>query len=94
VGEREPTGSPPQTDTDQRVKAFASSLSEEEVMLVRLRDELYDGRWDAMLADLNDRLQGKPYVFKLAHRIQDDIERIERLHRFERQNSVNLAQYL
>ena len=94
MGESEPTGSPPQTDADQRVKAFVSGLSEEEVMLVRLRDELYDGRWDAMLADLNDRLQGKPYVFKLAHRIQDDIERIERLHRFERQNNVNLAQCL
>jgi len=55
---------------------------------------LYDGRWDAMLADLNDRLQGKPYVFQLAHRIQDDIERIERLSRFERQHKVNLASYL
>ena len=77
-----------------RAKRFLESLGEEEIMLLRLRDELYEGRWDAMLADLNDRLQGKPYVFQLAHRIQDDIERIERLSRFERQHKVNLAEYL
>ncbi len=94
MGEPERTESPPGADVDQRAKAFVAGLAEEEVMLLRLRDELYDGRWDAMLADLNDRLQGKPYVFKLAHRIQDDIERIERLNRFERQNNVNLASYL
>ena len=80
--------------TEERVRQFVAALSEEEIMLLRLRDELYDGRWDAMLADLNDRLQGKPYVFKLAHRIQDDIERIERLNRFERQYNVDLAKYI
>ena len=81
-------------ETAARAKRFLESLGEEEIMLLRLRDELYDGRWDAMLADLNDRLQGKPYVFQLAHRIQDDIERIERLSRFERQHKVSLAEYL
>ena len=94
MGKPEQTQSPPGADVDRRAKAFVAGLAEEEIMLLRLRDELYDGRWDAMLADLNDRLQGKPYVFKLAHRIQDDIERIERLNRFERQNNVNLAKYL
>jgi len=93
VGKRERTESPVQGEADQRARTFVARLTEEEIMLVRLRDELYDGRWDAMLADLNDRLQGKPYVFRLAHRIQDDIERIERLNRFERQNNVNLADY-
>lgn len=93
MGKRERTESPVQGEADQRARTFVARLTEEEIMLVRLRDELYDGRWDAMLADLNDRLQGKPYVFRLAHRIQDDIERIERLNRFERQNNVNLADY-
>jgi hypothetical protein len=79
---------------EERARQFVATLSEEEIMLLRLRDELYDGRWDAMLADLNDRLQGKPFVFKLAHRIQDDIERIERLNRFERQNNVDLAKFI
>jgi hypothetical protein len=79
---------------EERARQFVATLSEEEIMLLRLRDELYEGRWDSMLADLNDRLQGKPFVFKLAHRIQDDIERIERLNRFERQNNVDLAKYV
>jgi hypothetical protein len=79
---------------EERARQFVATLSEEDIMLLRLRDELYDGRWDAMLADLNDRLQGKPFVFKLAHRIQDDIERIERLNRFERQNNVDLAKFI
>jgi hypothetical protein len=94
VGERERTESPPKAGADEQARTFVANLTEEEIMLVRLRDELYDGRWDAMLADLNDRLQGKPYIFKLAHRIQDDIERIERLNRFERQKGVNLADYI
>jgi hypothetical protein len=90
--ERAEPARPP--DDESRVREFVAGLREEEVMLLRLRDELYDGRWDAMLADLNDRLQGKPYVFKLAHRIQDDIERIERLNRFERRHDVNLGDYI
>ena len=94
MAKRERTQPPAETEADTPAARFVAGLSEEEVMLLRLRDELYDGRWDAMLADLNDRLQGKPYVFKLAHRIQDDIERIERLNRFERQTNVNLADYL
>jgi hypothetical protein len=94
VGEPEGKPSALKGTAEGRVRAFVAGLSEEEIMLLRLRDELYGGRWDAMLADLSDRLQGKPYVFKLAHRIQDDIERIERLNRFERQYSVDLAKYL
>ena len=85
---------PDSRKTEERARQFVGSLSEEEIMLVRLRDELYDGRWDTMLADLRDRLQGKPYVFRLAHPIQDDIDRIERLNRFERQHGINLAKFI
>jgi hypothetical protein len=94
VAESERTEPALRPNADERARQFVATLSEEEIMLLRLRDELYDGRWDAMLADLNDRLQGKPFVFKLAHRIQDDIERIERLNRFERQNNVDLAKFV
>ena len=94
MGEAEGTHPAQKMNPEDRAKQFIAGLSEEEIMLLRLRDELYSGRWDAMLADLNDRLQGKPYVFKLAHRIQDDIERIERLNRFERQFNVDLAKYI
>ena len=73
---------------------FASGLSPDERTLVTLRDELYGGSWDQMLGDLRDRLKGKPYIFKLVNRIQDDIKRIEKLMDYERKNKVNLADFL
>lgn len=63
-------------------------------MLLRLRDELYEGHWDIMLEDLRDRLQGRAYIFKLVNRIQDDIERINRLSLFEEKHKVDLARLI
>jgi hypothetical protein len=48
-----------------------------EVCLIALRDGLYGGSWDCMLADLRKRLNSRPYVFKLFERIRDDIATIE-----------------
>lgn len=76
------------------IEAFVESLADEDKMLIRLREELYEGRWDAMLADLNDRLHGRPYIFRLASRIQDDMARVQRLSRFEREKGVNLAKLI
>ena len=73
---------------------YCASLSTDERTLVSLRDELYNGSWDQMLGDLRDRLQGKPYIFKLVNRIQEDIARIEKLQEYEKKNKVNLADYL
>lgn len=50
--------------------------------------------WQAMLNDLRNRLEGNPYIFKLANRIQDDIERIQMLQGFERELDVDLADYV
>ena len=72
---------------------YYSSLSSDEQMLVTLRDELYDGSWDKMLEDLRDRLTGKPYIFKLVNRIQDDISRIEKISAYEAKHKINLADY-
>jgi hypothetical protein len=63
-------------------------------MLVVLRDGLYNGDWEAMLGDLRARLAGRPYIFDLVNRIQDDIAHIEKLAAFERARGVNLADYL
>lgn len=63
-------------------------------MLVVLRGELYAGSWDRMLSDLKDRLKGRPYIFKLVNRIQDDIARIERLQDYEKKHNVNLAEFI
>jgi hypothetical protein len=73
---------------------FVAQLSGDERMLVSLRDELYDGSWDQMLKDLKDRLEGKPYIFKLVNRISADIQRIEKLREYEKKHRINLADYL
>lgn len=48
-----------------------------------LRDELYDGSWATMLADLEARLQMKPSVHKIQSNIKNDIEAIKRILRVE-----------
>lgn len=77
-----------------KVEAFVAKLAKEEMMLVLLQSELYDGDWQAMLDDLRNRLDGKPYIFKLANRIRDDIARIEKLEAFESEHAIRLANYV
>jgi len=79
---------------DEVVAAYVKSLSEEHRMLVILKAQLYGGDWQPMLDDLRNRLTGKPYIFKLVHRIQDDIERIEEMRKFEAEHGVDLADYV
>ena len=76
------------------VQDFVDRLSDEHRMLVVLKAELYDGSWEPMLDDLRNRLAGKPYIFKLANRIKDDIERIEQMQQFEAEHGVDLADYV
>ncbi len=76
------------------VSDYVNSLSEEQRMLIILKRQLYGGSWEPMLEDLQNRLDGKPYIFKLAHRIQDDIERIEQMREFEKEQDVDLADYV
>jgi hypothetical protein len=79
---------------DSPHKEFLESLSTQDRMLVTLRDELYFGSWDRMLSDLKDRLKGRPYIFKLVNRIEEDIKRIENLRAYELKNEINLSEYL
>jgi len=76
------------------VSDFVEHLSEEHRMLVVLKAQLYGGTWEPMLDDLRNRLAGKPYIFKLASRIQDDIERIEQMLQFEAEHNVDMADYV
>jgi hypothetical protein len=82
------------TAANRAVTDYVDSLSEQCRMLVVLKAQLYGGSWEPMLSDLRNRLDGKPYIFKLANRIQDDIERIEQMMQFEAEHSVDLAQYV
>jgi hypothetical protein len=72
---------------------FYRSLTGEEIMLLTLRDELYNSQWEQMLDDLRDRLQGKPYIFKLVNRIEEDIDRIKKLKTYEEKHGINLADH-
>jgi len=83
-----------ETAEKQVVQDFVDGLSEESRMLVVLKAQLYGGSWEPMLDDLRNRLSGKPYIFKLASRIQDDIERIEQMSEFEAEHNVDLADYI
>lgn len=82
------------SSADSAVSDFVGRLSEEQRMLVILKSQLYDGRWDSMIDDLKNRLSGKPYIFKLANRIKDDIARIEQLQAFEREHRIDLADFV
>ena len=79
---------------DGAVAAYVDGLSQEHRMLVVLKAQLYGGSWEPMLDDLRNRLSGKPYIFKLVHRIQDDIERIEQMRKFEAEHGVDLTDYV
>jgi len=73
---------------------FVRSLDPEEEQLLILRDFLYEGDWSEMLQDLKDRQNGKPFIFKLKTRIEEDLQRIERLRDYERKHGIDLGQYV
>ena len=82
------------TAVSRVVSDFVEHLSEEQLMLIALKAQLYDGTWEPMLDDLRNRLTGKPYIFKLANRIKDDIRRIEEMQEFEAEHNIDLADYV
>jgi hypothetical protein len=83
-----------ETSVSKAVSDFVAGLSDEHRMLVVLKAQLYGGTWEPMLDDLRNRLEGKPYIFKLANRIKDDIERIEQMRKFEEEHNIDLADYV
>ena len=70
-----------------------AQLTDEDRMLIRLQKELYECSWDAILTDLFNRLKGKPYVFKLANKISDDISRVKKLMSYEQQYDIKLSDF-
>lgn len=77
-----------------KVQDYIGRLSDEHRMLVILKAQIYDDSWEPMLDDLKNRLAGKPYIFKLMNRIQDDIARIEEMQKFEQEHNIDLADYV
>lgn len=81
-------------ESQEQVRRFVEGMTREERMLVVLKRELYESNWDEMETDLTARLEGRPYIFKLAHRIEDDLARIRKLRAFEKQCNVDLGDYV
>ena len=82
------------TSVSKVISDFIAGLSDEHRMLVILKAQLYGGTWEPMLDDLQNRMEGKPYIFKLVNRIKNDIERIEQMRKFEEEHNVDLAEYV
>ncbi len=81
-------------DVVDKHHGFVKALLPDDIQLLVLRDELYDGSWEDMRRDLEDRRDGKPFIFKLVNRIEEDLNRIERLSGYEEHHQVNLGDYL
>ena len=79
---------------NQQTAEYARSLDEPSRLLLAVRDELYGGDWELLVQDLGDRLAGRPYIFRLASRIQDDLDRIRRMREFETSRHVDLREYV
>ena len=72
-------------------------LSEEQRMLIQIRDTLYEGSWDDFLSDLSARAEGRPHVFAIAAAspqmkttIEHHVDLIEKLREWEREHGQNL----
>lgn len=76
------------------LRRFMAQLTDEQTLLLVLKRELYDRDWAPMVTDLKNRLDGRPYVLRLASRIGDDLLRIEQMRELERQHGVDLSDYI
>jgi len=73
---------------------YFRKLPREDVQLLALRAILYEGSWDDMTRDLEARRDGKPHVFKLHNRIEEDLDRIQKLMAYEAQHGIDLGKYV
>ena len=86
-------------DLAPEVSAFLAGLDDQERMLVVLCRQLYEGQWDDMLQDLQDRLEGRGHVFewgpvspRLRRTIAEHTAIIQRLRAFEQAHDVMLTE--
>lgn len=80
--------------SDERLLAFAEGLSKAERTLIAVRDELYGGSWDELVRDLEARRGRRPVIFKLNSRLEEDMERIDKLRAFEQRTGADLRALL
>lgn len=73
---------------------FVKQMKEFELVLIDLKEILYEGSWDRITMDLRNARDEKPHVYRLSHAIDRDLKAIERLKAFEEKHHVSLAQLL
>ena len=73
-------------------------LTEEQRMLIQIRDTLYEGSWDDFLCDLSARSEGRPHVFslncaspELKTTIEHHVTLIDELREWEREHRQTLC---
>ncbi len=76
---------------DLSPEQFLERLEPFERVLLEVREKLYEGSWDRMASDLEARLKGEPYVYKLSQTINRDLSALRRLQAFEVQRGVDLS---
>jgi len=54
-----------------------AAFDKADALLISIRNQVYDGDWDAMLKHLRNNLLTKGYIMKFANKLRDDINRIE-----------------
>jgi len=74
-----------------------SNLTDEQQMLLRVRDTLYEGSWDDFARDLRARRDARPHVFDivpasetLRETILTHLRQIDRLRNWERRHGIAL----
>lgn len=75
-------------------REYARGLTEDERLLIGLRDELYSGDWGWLLKALGDGLKLRPYIFKRDGLLRRHIALANKLQAYEREHGVDLADYL
>ncbi len=73
---------------------FLARMETYERVLVELKEKLYEGSWERILADLRARVSGQPYIYKLSQTIARDIAAIERMRAYEQRHGVDLSQLM
>lgn len=73
---------------------ITETLSKADKFAIMMRDSVYTGSWDDMLASLKQKVDTEP-LFKHANgnNGKQDFEIIEKLKQYEAENKINLADY-
>ncbi|MCX7804447.1 MAG: hypothetical protein N3A38_04570 [Planctomycetota bacterium] len=97
IGPEADAGSEEKADAgDVSPEEYVAGIQEHEKVLILVKEELYGGSWARLEADLQARLAGKPYLFKIktGRVLQRDLEAVRRMRKYEEAKGCDLAKIL